>query len=190
MTHDYITTYTGKKFPLLDPSPDDVCIEDIAHHLARICRYTGAIGDGVSSSYYSVAEHSVFVALCAPVQYRMAALLHDAAEAYIGDLSRPLKYLAGMQAYRDMDAKIEAVIAKKFNLEYPWPAIVKELDSRIILDEKATFLKDQDWAAEDCERWDVLDTPLGVQLRGWLPREAEAAFMETYWTLGERVRRV
>jgi len=188
MTGDYITTFTGKKFPLFDPGPDDICVEDIAHHLSRICRYTGAPDYRIPNGFYSVAEHSVFVALKAPVQHRMAALLHDAAEAYIGDLARPLKYMKGMDAYRDLDTKIERVIAKKFGLEYPWNPIIKDLDNRIIVDEKQTFIKDPDWSSEDCERWGVGTEALGVQLRGWLPNDAEEAFLQTYWTLGERVR--
>jgi hypothetical protein len=186
----HITTASGKRFYPLDPQPDDICIEDIAHHLARICRFTGAVqASDFNGSFYSVAEHSVFMALCAPVQHRVAALLHDAAEAYFNDMARPIKYLPEMAPYRALIARTEAVIAEKFKFEYPLPEIVKDLDSRIILDERDQFLPNADWSEDDLELCEVGAEPLGVTLRGWLPEAAEAAFMEIFWTLGERGRR-
>lgn len=181
----YITTFTGKKFHFLDPQPDQICIEDIAHQLAAESRFSGA-----TTKFYSVAEHSVFVAFCTPLKHRVAALLHDAAEAYFRDIPRPLKYLPEMAGYRGLLQKTEAVIAAKFKFEYPLPAIVKEVDCRIILDEKEQFLPHADWGDDELSEYDVGDKPLGVQLRGWFPPDAEAAFLEAYWGLGEKVHRV
>jgi hypothetical protein len=180
----YITTFTGKQFHFLDPQPDQICIEDIAHQLSGEPRFNHS-----TTAFYSVAEHSVFVALCAPVQHRVAALLHDAAEAYFKDIARPLKYLPQMAGYRELIAKTEAVIAAKFGFTYPLDPIIKELDGRIILDEKDQFLPHAEWSDEEMEACEVGLKPLGVTLRGWLPRNAEAAFLETYFTLGEPVVR-
>ena len=180
----YITTYTGLRFHFLEPEPDQICVEDIAHALAHTVRFTGAV-----QRFYSVAEHSVFVALWTPVEHRVAALLHDAAEAYFGDCARPLKYLPQMAGYRELIGRTEAVIAAKFGFPHPLPPIVKEIDGRIILDEQAQFLPQADWGEAECDEYEVGNKPLGCQLRGWLPRDAEAAFLETYYTLGEPVRR-
>lgn len=186
----YITTYTGKHFHLVNPEPDQICVEDIAHHLARVCRFGGAVrADNVPTGFYSVAEHSVFVALTCPLKHRIAGLFHDAAEAYFCDLPRPLKYLPQLAGYRDLIANAERVIAAKFGFEFPLPAIVKEIDSRIILDEQADFMPQADWGEDECDALEVGSQPLGVTLRGWMPSDAEAAFLEVYTTLGERVRR-
>lgn len=86
---DWILTHTGKKFYPLDPRPEAICLEDIAHALARLCRWTGH-----TAVHYSVAQHAVHVALAveqiAP-DLALLALHHDDAEAYLGDISRPWK---------------------------------------------------------------------------------------------------
>ncbi len=88
-----IVTYTGKVFDLLNPTPDKVCIEDIAHSLAYQCRYTGH-----TREFYSVAQHCVLMAENPDLPGDpMAKLMHDAAEAYIGDIARPWKHLLSVQ---------------------------------------------------------------------------------------------
>ena len=85
----WIQTYTGLAFDLVEPSPGSVDVEDIAHALSLLCRYTGHC-----AWFYSVAQHSILVseivAATAP-ELALAALLHDAEEAYVGDWSSPLK---------------------------------------------------------------------------------------------------
>lgn len=83
------TTASGRAFWSLDPRPEDVRIEDIAAQLARICRFGGALKPGVS--FYSVAQHSVLVSYNVPEEYALEGLLHDAAEAYVGDVIKPIK---------------------------------------------------------------------------------------------------
>ena len=82
----YVSTYTGKQFFPLDPQQDQVDIEDIAHGLAYQCRFNGQ-----TRYFYSVAQHSLIVAGLVPKRLYLAALLHDAAEAYMGDMVKPLK---------------------------------------------------------------------------------------------------
>ena len=87
----WIQTFTGRAFDLSSPQPEQVCTEDIAHALANCCRYAGH-----SRWHYSVAQHSLLVAeivAATDPELALAALLHDAAEAYIGDWSSPLKAL-------------------------------------------------------------------------------------------------
>jgi hypothetical protein len=119
----------GGTFDLLDPDPADISISDIANALSNICRYNGHV-----PHFYSVADHSVrvmhLVAERSPEEpsrpLLMAALLHDAAEAYIGDVIRPLKrYLDFIQ---ETDEKITKIIFEKYGALYPIPKIVEEAD--------------------------------------------------------------
>jgi hypothetical protein len=111
-----IETFTGKHFSLINPQPDQICIEDIAHALARICRFTGHC-----SRFYSVAAHSVWCADYAKWRERsrgdqFAVLMHDAAEAYVGDINKPLKNLLG-DAIKEIEGRVQHAIAEKFGFE-------------------------------------------------------------------------
>ena len=82
----YLSTYTGKKFYPYDPRPEQICIEDIAHGLSMLCRFAGQC-----RFFFSVAEHSIAVAHLLPANLKLFGLLHDASEAYLADLPRPVK---------------------------------------------------------------------------------------------------
>lgn len=133
---EYIRTYTGKKFYPLDPRSEDVCIEDIARHLAMQCRFNGGL-----NSFYSVAQHSCIVSDLAFKQTKdpdvaLWGLLHDAAEAYIGDRVRPLKRTAELSDFRKIEARVMAAIVEKFDLQPAGePALIGELDARICITE-------------------------------------------------------
>lgn len=119
----WIQTYTGKSVDLLDPSPGTICIEDIAHALSRICRYKGH-----TEKHYSVAEHCIHVSQQVNEDFALEGLLHDATEAYLQDLSRPLKVAlrtetgrgADLQylrsAYDILEDRMQAVIAARFGV--------------------------------------------------------------------------
>lgn len=172
----YIETYTGQAFYPLDPRPEEINIEDIAHALSLVCRYNGHV-----RRFYSVAEHSVLLAVTVPVQHRTAALLHDASEAYLCDLPRPIK--RNVTGYVEAEDVLMRAIAAKFGFAYPLPDIVKQHDTRILLDERAFLMP------ATGRDWDLGCEPLGVTPRCWSPEQAEAAFLETFYTLGEQVRR-
>lgn len=127
---DWIQTHRKIKFHPGDPKPADVDIRDIAHALSNLCRYTGHTG-----SFYSVAEHSVRVALLCPPEDRLWGLMHDAAEAYIGDLNRPTKMLPEMAPYRHMEANIMRVICEKFCIPAEPPPSVKRADEILLATE-------------------------------------------------------
>lgn len=107
----WIQTASGRPFDIAAPNPNDVHIEDIAAHLARLCRFTGACR-------YSVAQHSVHVAELVPQPLKLAALLHDAHEAYMGDWSSPLKQVVRSKGFepRLISDPIDFAICEKFNV--------------------------------------------------------------------------
>ena len=171
---DWMETYTGRKFYPFDPKPEDIDIRDIAHALAMTCRYNGH-----TKFHYSVAQHSVLVARHVARGERLRALLHDAAEAYIGDMIRPLKKSPQMQTFLWLEAKVEAAIATKFDLPQPLcHGSIKEADNRILLDERAALLSDSghDWAGMDGLE------PLGVCIEEWSPKKAKREFMAAFYT--------
>ena len=105
----WIQTFTGKKFDLLNPDPEMVCIRDIAHSLSHICRFGGH-----TDRFYSVAQHSLIVSQCCQPWDALWGLLHDASEAYVGDITRPLKY--ELPEYSQIERRIQATIATRFGL--------------------------------------------------------------------------
>lgn len=117
----WMQTYTGKALHFNNPTKKEICIEDIAHALSRICRFNGH-----TENHYSVAQHSVYVSQLVPPGDRLAALLHDATESYIGDMVSPLKKLIpDFSAYED---RLWAVIAGKYHIPKDLPASVKAAD--------------------------------------------------------------
>ena len=104
----YLETRSGIFYEFLDPKPDQIKIEDIAFSLSNKARFSG------HTQFYSVAEHSVAVALRLPQHLRLAGLLHDAAEAYLGDIPSPLK--ACLPDFRAIETINERTIFDKFNI--------------------------------------------------------------------------
>lgn len=131
---DWMQTHSGLRFYPLDPRPEDIRIEDIAHALPMICRFNGHC-----SRFYSVAEHSLLVAAQVNILYpesALYALLHDASEAYLCDVPRPLKRTPAMVSYRAMERAVEAAIAERFGLGPMMPLIVKTCDERALMTER------------------------------------------------------
>ncbi len=121
-----IRTYTGKKFWPMDAREEDICIEDIAKALSQKCRYTGH-----SCFFYSVAQHCVHASeYCEDPRW---ALMHDAAEAYLPDVSRPIKPM--IHGFVEAEDKLLRVIASKFGLEFPIPDSVHQVDDRLLVTE-------------------------------------------------------
>jgi 5'-deoxynucleotidase YfbR-like HD superfamily hydrolase len=121
---------SGRRLDLLDPSPMDIEIEDIAHGLARVARWNGQT---VGEHAFSVAQHSVVVEeIVAHVQpdveprWRLAALLHDASEYVIGDMISPFKAALGVD-YRTFEDRLESAIHVRFGLPAKTPPQVKTL---------------------------------------------------------------
>lgn len=169
---DWIQTATGKQFWPIDPRPHEVCIEDIAHALSMLCRFGGHC-----RRFYSVAEHSVLLARAATAGNKLWALMHDASEAYLVDVPRPLKpFLTG---YREAEDKIMRAVAVKFHLRLDMPEEVKRLDVAILMDEML-----QNMAAPPA-RWSTDTQPIGIKLQFWSPERAREEFLLTFHSLSE-----
>lgn len=165
----WMQTFTGRQFFPLDAAVEDVHRDDIAHGLSMICRYGGH-----TKRFYSVAEHCVRVSQHVPEHLALVGLLHDAAEAYVGDMVRPLKH--HMPAYRAIEDRLLAVIFQRFSIDrslVTLPHEVKAADNRILLDERNQLLSTppQPWQQEDLE-------PLGITIHGWSPGVARRRFTE------------
>src|SRR3954465_12827051 len=104
-----MVTYLGNRIDPTKLSPEDIDIEDVAHSLSQICRFAGH-----TRTHYSVAQHSVLLSLLddLPWHLQKAALLHDASEAYMGDVPRPIKQI--LSGYKEVEDKIQSVIGVHF----------------------------------------------------------------------------
>lgn len=118
-----IRVASGQLFWPFDARESEILLEDIAHALAHLCRFTGH-----TQSFYSVAQHAVLVSRLTPPADALYGLLHDGAEAYLGDVARPVKHLEIFRGYRDAEATLQALIYRRFGLDGPEPASVKKAD--------------------------------------------------------------
>lgn len=169
---DWIQVFTGKRFWVLDPRPEEVDIEDIAHALSHQCRYGGHVED-----FYSVAEHCVLLAqwvwkTTGDQALTFAALMHDAGEAYLPDLARPTKNF--MPEYLKIEAGLEQVIFPKLGVSWDSLDVIKEYDTRILMDERERLF-------EDPLPWGTDTEPLGVTLHCWSPKRAKIEFLVMYF---------
>lgn len=165
-------TFTGERFYPLDPRPSEVHLADIAHHLALVCRFGGAVRE-----HYSVAQHSCLVAdYVADVETNdpriiLAALMHDAAEAYVGDMVRPLK--GTMPAFREAEGRVWCAIAERFGLPSALPHGVHRGDDILLATEARDLM-----GGECAEKWGLRMTPLLGRIEPWGWERAEREFLE------------
>jgi hypothetical protein len=131
----FIGTFSGLRFWPLAPDPAKILIADIAHALAHQCRFGGH-----ASRFYSVAEHSVHVSRLCPAQDALWGLLHDASEAYLVDLPRPLKLLPEFAAYLEAEHRLQRAVAERFGLPPDQPASVTEADDTMLWIETHSLL--------------------------------------------------
>lgn len=164
---DWIQTYTGRMFWPLDPRPGDFCIQDIAHALANICRFNGHC-----TAFYSVAEHSIHVSRIVPPKDALAGLLHDAAEAYITDLPRPVKRF--MADYKEVERQVERALATAFGLDFPWSAAIKQADDGMLAAEAEQLM------APPPTAWILPQPPAAVRIVGFAPSAAEERFLARF----------
>lgn len=167
----WIQTISGKKFPLEEPDPSRIDIEDIAHALSLLCRFNGHC-----TKFYSVAEHSVHVSREIAPELALVGLLHDAAEAYLGDVPSPLK--KELSQFSAFEHKMEVAIAERFGID---PALftdpeLKRADAQLLIDEKAVLM------VEETEPWppyapEVKDPD---RIEAWAPEGAKEQFLARF----------
>lgn len=162
---DWMQTYTGKRYYPMSPRTEDIDPVDIAHALSNLCRFGGHV-----DRFYSVAEHCYLLSYSVSPENALHALLHDATEAYVVDVPRPVKqYLAN---YKDLETGIWLAIAERFGIDPTMPAEVHQHDTRILLDERAALLPRAEvgaWSMDDMQ-------PLNVNIRALPPLEIEQAY--------------
>lgn len=162
LSNDWMQTFTGRAFFPLEVDPDNIDEFDIAHSLAMQCRYNGHV-----SRFYSVAEHCVHMSFVVPEEDALWALLHDATEAYVGDMVRPLK--KHIPIFSEIEDRIMLAVCEKFHLNQNFmPDSVKEADNRIIENERLALLKDPPYP------WTVHGDPYPeIEIEAWAPAVAE-----------------
>jgi uncharacterized protein len=172
-----IITASGRYFDFLDPKPEQIHIGDIAWALSQICRFGGQ-----SLEFYSVAQHSILVSELVPDEYKFAALLHDAAEAYVGDMVGPLKKL--IPDFKTIEKRCEAVIFQKFGVTMPLDPCIKHADLRMLRTEQ------RDLTAGSSDNWNGLDQFEPTQkIIPMTQRDAASAFMEAFYRLADGDRK-
>lgn len=162
---DWMQTYSGGRFYPLSPRSDEIKVGDIAHALSLLCRFGGHV-----DRFYSVAEHCVLMSRAVAPEHALAALLHDATEAYVVDVPRPLKRY--LPEYSRIENLAWHAICDHFGISRTLPAGVHNADDRILIDEKRALLS-------SAERWPAEDTmePLGVTIEAWAPGVAEVMYL-------------
>jgi len=117
-----IRTWSGIDIDVFNPKPEHINIEDIAHGLSQICRFGGHC-----DPFISVAQHSINASYLVDEENALCALMHDSAEFVTGDFCSPIK--KQIELYKNMEHNIHKVISEKFNIPFPMPPVVKEVDN-------------------------------------------------------------
>ena len=175
---DWIQTFSGRKFWPIDPRAEDICIEDIAHALSLLCRFAGHC-----RLFYSVAQHCCLGVifgkdmLCTR-RNKLNFLLHDASEAYLVDLPRPLKRSGQFgELYKKYEGKLEVEIAMKFNLDWPMLPVVREVDTMMLYTERRDLL------SLPPEMWLDEVIPFEDSIVPWTSSKAEETFLNLFEAL-------
>jgi len=171
----YFQTYNGKRVHPLSPSQDEIVIEDVAHSLSQQCRFLGH-----TRALYTVAQHCVLVSEIVPSGDALWGLLHDASEAYLGDLPAPIKRDPQMEFYRIAEQRLLTCIVQKFGLAPEMPQSVERADKILLATEfrDVSAVDDLDWIIAECgcepaaSLW-IAPWPPGVAKRRFLARFQE-----------------
>lgn len=170
----WIQTFSGRRFNPTNPIIDTIVIQDIAHALSMQCRFTGHV-----RRFYSIAQHCILVSYLCDKDDRKWGLLHDAEEAFIPDLSSPLKHSGKFDTYRECGKQLQIAICKRFGLPEKEPASVKYADTLLLATEA------RDLMAPLHPDWKQPMEPLPFKIEPWSPDEAEDRFTKRFYELWE-----
>lgn len=169
----WLQTYTGRAFTPLSPKLEDIDIIDIGWALSNVCRYTGH-----TRRFYSVAEHCVHIARYlttqrVPRSVALCGLLHDASEAYLADIASPVKPF--LSNYAEIEHTLMCAIAERFAFPWPMPQLVKDADTRILMNEREALLGPPPLP------WAIDAKPLpDIDVIGWAPSTAYVQFLTMF----------
>lgn len=175
----WMFTASGAPFFPLEPHPNDVRIEDIAHALSNLCRFAGH-----TREFYSVAQHCVLVSeICGPEpSTALWGLLHDASEAYLCDIVRPLKHAPELAGYRDIERAVQAAVCVRFGLPIEQPGIVKEVDLLVGRAEVRDLVRVP-------KGWHYTEAAHPTPIKALPPMTARRAFMKRFKELAAEMGR-
>jgi hypothetical protein len=158
----------GTYFDYMNPLGSDFNIYDVAHGLSNICRFGGQCQE-----FYSVAEHSVHVSNIIEKGYEYEGLMHDAAEAFIGDIPKPLKHM--LKDYMAIEYRAEIAVMDRFKVKFPFSPPVKVADLQMLKTEQAQAMRNGDnWQTTGGEN------AAEIRINFWTPDEAKEQFLERF----------
>jgi len=173
---DWFQSFTGKKIYPLDFRPEDVDIQDIAHALGHLCRFNGH-----TRVFYSVAQHSCLCSHLVPANQALDALMHDASEAYLCDMVRPLKKFAafngieGVTSFRDVEDRIMTTIAKKYGIHFPFTPEIHRADNVALVTEARDLM-----GVNALLAWNYADKPAPFEIIPLSPEESVELFLSRF----------
>jgi 5'-deoxynucleotidase YfbR-like HD superfamily hydrolase len=164
-------------FDILNPTVDMIDIRDIAHAGSNLCRFTGH-----TKYHYSIAQHEWSGSHIIPREYALEFLLHDAAESYVNDMSRPLKHMTECgDHYRPVEEKIQAVIRLKFGLPAVQSPIIHKYDNMMLMAEKRQLMGKAVWSTEEMRMCNVdPENEAHVLIQRMTPEIAETLYLEQF----------
>jgi len=172
-----MVTYTGKRFDISRPERHKIDIVDIAHALSNLCRFNGHCNE-----FYSVAQHSLLVSQLVDPSYALAGLLHDAAEAYLGDTITPQKHMMG-DILATVERNLVNAIAEKFGLPTNFNKIpeVTVVDRHLLVHEMQKLFRNwPETVSRDYERKYYFDIiPLEQRI-------AKSLFLRRFWSIFDK----
>lgn len=186
---DWFFTRSGRRQFVRRPNIDEIVLEDIAEPLAKLCRFNGQC-----CGFYSVAQHCVLVSQLVPPEFALEGLMHDAVEAYLGDVIRPVK--AELRRYKRLERIWEPAFAQRFGLLHPLPPAVKRADLYALAWERRDLAPWSDpnltpeawkWKADDLDVHIASTVPTIIPLE-W--REAQEAFTARFHEIEWERRRM
>jgi hypothetical protein len=175
MSQATIVTATGLYFDIIDSEPEMVSIEDIAHALSQVNRFTGH-----GKFPYPVSQHSRLGSYLVPTKYALRFLLHDASEAYLGDMNRPLKHFTSAgEEYRKVESRVQGMIYNKFGLSEVDPEIIHEIDNQMLYAEKAQIMPATEWR----NKWSKDQVAADVRIVETSFRVNKALFLDRFYSI-------